>query len=318
MTATTPAVGHAVVVADTSDLDRPAWLDLRRQGIGGSDVSAIVGLSKWSTPLSVWLDKSGLYTPEDDPSEAMEWGSILEPVVADEFSRRSGIPTTPYRFLLAHPEHPWMLANVDRLITADPVVMVDEPGIYEGKTVNAFQRGEWGTDEDPKVPDHAALQAHHYLAVTGLPYAYVAVLIGGQRLVWRRIERDEDLISRLIDLEWEFWQRVEGGDPPAPTEEDASLLGDLWTPDPDSTVVLSDAAIEALARREQAKAEEKAAKARAAEAQAQIQLELGEAEYGVAADGTVLCSWKRVEASERKATVVAAHRRFVPTKRKEG
>jgi putative phage-type endonuclease len=172
-------------------LDREAWLDLRRHGIGGSDVSAIVGLSNYATPLSVWLEKTGLYRPDDDPSEAMEWGNILEPVVADEFSRRSGIPTTPYKFLLAHPEHPWMLANVDRLITADPVLLVDEHGVYEGKTTNAFARADWGTEDDPKVPDHALLQSHHYLAVTGLPYAYVAVLIGGQRLVWRRVERDE-------------------------------------------------------------------------------------------------------------------------------
>ena len=161
---TTATIGHAIVLADTEGMSRDEWLAHRRQGIGGSDVSALVGLSQWATPLSVWLEKTGVYVPEDSPSEAMEWGTLLEPVVADEFSRRSGIPTEPYRHLPAHPEHPWMLANVDRLIPDDPIEGVHVAGIYEGKTTSPWQRKEWA---DGRVPDHAALQTHHYLAVTG-------------------------------------------------------------------------------------------------------------------------------------------------------
>lgn len=313
---TTATIGHADVIADTDGMSREDWLAHRRQGLGGSDISAIVGLSKYNTPLSVWLEKTGLYVPEDDPSEAMEWGNLLEPVVADAFSQRSGIPTEPYRHLLAHPEHPHMLANVDRLIPRDPVLGVDIAGVYEGKTTGPWQRKEWGTDDDPKVPDHAALQTHHYLAVTGLPYAYVAVLIGGQQLVWRRVERDEDLIGKLVVLEAEFWARVENGDPPPPMEQDSHLLGDVWTPDPESTVVLTDDLCALLAQREQAKADEKAAKARAAELDAAVKLALGDSEFGLNADGDVVCSWKQVEASERKASVVAAHRRFITHKPK--
>jgi putative phage-type endonuclease len=314
VTAGTATVGHALVVADTADVERDDWLAMRRRGIGGSDVSAIVGLNSWRTPLQTWLEKTGIYTPDDDPSEAMEWGNLLEPVVADEFSRRSGVPTVEYRALLAHPEHDWMLANVDRLIPKDPVERVELGGVYEGKTTSPWQRKEWA---DNKVPDHALLQTQHYLGVTHLPYAYIAVLIGGQRLEWRRVERDDELIARLVELEHEFWQRVEQMDPPAPTEADSAFLGEVWSPAPESTLVLTPDLLDALAAREAAKAAEKQAKALAAEAEARIKLALGDHEYGVTDAGVVVCSWREIPETEVAAFTRRSYRRFIPHKAKE-
>jgi hypothetical protein len=125
------------------------------------------------------------------------------------------------------------------------------------------------------------------------------------------------VIGRLIELEWEFWQRVEAQDPPAPTEADAHLLGDVWTPAPDSVVVLDRRGDRSARPREQAKADEKAAKARAAEAEAVIKLALGDHEFGARPDGTPVCSWKQMPAVEVKATTRAAHRRFNVLKPKE-
>jgi putative phage-type endonuclease len=306
----TATIGHAVVVADTTDLQRDEWLALRRQGIGGSDVSAIVGLSQYRTPLSVWLEKTGVYVPEDNPTESMEWGNLLEPIVADEFSRRSGVPTEAFRCLLAHPDHPHLLANVDRVIPPHGDLAV--AGIYEGKTTSPWNRKDWGTEDDPRVPDHAALQTHHYLGVTGLPYAYVAVLIGGQQLVWRFIERDEEIVDRLLVLEQEFWQRVVENDPPPPTERDSQLLSEFWTPNPDETLVLTDELLAALAEREEVKAKEKAAKARAKELDELVQAELFKAgvEYGVNDEGQVVCTWREVAAGRVEAYDRVAYRRF--------
>lgn len=309
-------VGHAVVVADTATLDRPDWLALRRQGIGGSDVSAILGLSPYQTALSVWLEKTGVYVPEDEPTEEMEWGTLLESVVADEFSRRSGVATVECRALLAHPDHDWMRANIDRgipgLFPGSSII-----GVYEGKTTSPWQRKEWGTEDDPKVPDHAALQTQHYLAVTGLPFAYVAVLIGGQRLVWRRVERDDELADHLVRIESEFWKRVENHDPPPPAAADAALLGDIWAPAPASTVTLTDEHLALLAEREAAKKAEREAKERAARAEAAIKLALGDREYGLNADGQIVCSWREVAETPIAAHTRAAYRRFIPHKPKE-
>jgi putative phage-type endonuclease len=312
---TTDTIGHAVVVADTAELDRPTWLELRRQGLGGSDISAIVGLSPYRTALSVWLEKTGVYVPEDEPSEAMEWGNLLEPVVADEFSRRSGIPTEPVHKMLAHPEHAWMLADLDRLIPPHGDVPV--AGVYEGKTASPWIRKSWGTDDNPLVPDHAEIQTNHYLAVTGLPWAAVAVLIGGQQLLWRRIERNEELIGRIVALESEFWARVVNLDPPPPTEMDSKLLGEVWAPTPESSITLGDDVLVLLDERRTVQQAKKVAEGRISEIDAAVKLALADREFGLNEDGEVVCSWKQVEASERKATVVAAHRRFWTPKTKE-
>lgn len=308
------SIGSAVLVADTHDMPRDEWLEHRRAGIGGSDVSAIAGLSKWSTPLQVWLEKTGLYVPDDAPSEAMEWGSLLEPVVADEFSRRSGVPTMACTALLKHGEHEHMLANLDRLTPYDPVEDVREPGVYEGKTTHPYASKEWANNS---VPDHALLQTEHYLAVTGLPYAYIAVLIGGQRLEWRRVVRDDDLIGQLVKIETEFWSRVENMDPPAPVEADSQFLGEVWTPAPETVATLDDTLLRALRTRERGKALIKKIEARVAVAEAAVKLALGDREFGAAPDGTVVCSWKQIPAGRVEAHDRAAYRRFVPVKPKK-
>lgn len=306
-------VGTAVVVADTDTLTRDEWLDERRHGIGGSDVSAIAGLNPWRTPLAVWLEKTGIYVPDDAPSEAMEWGTLLEPVVADEFSKRSGIPTVVSRQLLAHPDHRFMRANIDRAIPHDPVEGVPTAGIYEGKTTSPWQAREWA---DNKIPDHAALQTHHYLLTTDLAYGYVAVLIGGQRLEWRRVERDVEIDAFLLSIESEFWKRVENQDPPPPEASDAQLLGDVWSPRPESSLVVTDELREALAAREAAKHAEKVAAEAAAEAQARIELALGDREFLVDADGRPLASWREIGEAPVAAYTRRAYRRFLAIKPK--
>lgn len=306
-------IGSAVLVADTAAMSRDDWLASRRFGIGGSDVSAIAGLSHWNTPLQVWLEKTGLYVADDAPSEAMEWGSLLEPVVADEFSRRSGVPTMACNVLLQHPEHDFMLANVDRIIPNDPVEVVGDSGVYEGKTTSPWQRKEWAEN---RVPDHALLQTEHYLAVTGLPYAYIAVLIGGQRLEWRRVERDEELIAQIVKIESEFWARVVNLDPPAPTEADSQFLGEVWTPKPESALKVTDELLMALEERAAAKAAEKAAKERAAVAEAVVKLAMQDREFVVDDGGRVLASWREIAESEVAAYTRSAYRRFTVTKSK--
>lgn len=89
-----------------------------------------------------------------------------------------------------------MLANIDR-------VVVGENAILECKTANQFMAGYWEQDE---VPDAYLLQCQHYMAVLEKQKAYIAVLIGGQKFVWKEIERDEELIDLVIQREKEFWE----------------------------------------------------------------------------------------------------------------
>lgn len=158
---------------------------------------------------------------EFEVSEPIYWGNVLEEVVAQEFSKRTGLKVQRCNFLLRSVEHPFMQANLDREII-DPV---RGKGILECKTASAYKAEQW---EDGKVPDSYMLQVQHYLAVTGYKYAYIACLIGGQKFVYAEILPDEKIINQIIEIESDFWKMVENNEPPAPTWIDGEVLDGLY------------------------------------------------------------------------------------------
>jgi len=202
------------------------WLDIRRRGIGGSDVGAILGLNKYRTPLDVYFEKRGEVEPEDlSDNDAVHFGIVLEDVIAAEYERRTGRKVRRNNRVLQHPKYPWMLANLDREV-------VGRERILECKTAGAYMAGGWGESGTDQVPESYLLQCMHYLAVTGRQVADLAVLIGGRDFRIYEIRRDEELIQMLIEREAEFWARVERGDPPAPLLlQDVSKLFPRHTPD---------------------------------------------------------------------------------------
>lgn len=235
--------------------DRDTWLRTRRTGIGGSDASAVASLSKYESPYSVWMDKTGRVPLDSvEASEAMLWGNLLEPVVRAEACKRLGLDVE-LTGTLQHADRTWQLYNPDGLLS--------DGGILEIKTSNQFLSGEW----DDQVPDHAELQVQHGMAVTGAGHAWVAGLIGGQRLVVHRVDRDDDLIATLIDLEAAFWQHVLDDTEPPIDGHDATraALADRYPVDPGAVRdVPPNAVAEAHANYFAAKADEKAAAERKA------------------------------------------------------
>lgn len=231
------------VLAKTNDMDRVEWLEWRRKGLGGSDVGAICGLNKWKSPVAIYLDKIGELPPDDQQSESAYWGTVLEEVVANEFETRTDKKVRRKNAMLQHPEYPWMLANVDRLV-------VGEKALLECKTTSAYNSEEWQND---KVPESYILQVQHYLAVSGLQKAYIACLVGGNKYIWKEIERDEDIINYLIEIEKDFWENhVEKKVPPAIDGSDSSseLLKQLYPESvQDSQVQLSTAAEDLIIKR---------------------------------------------------------------------
>jgi putative phage-type endonuclease len=212
-------------LADLTTLARADWLALRRQGLGSSDAPAVVGVSPYRTPLRLWAEKVGLLEPEE--TEAMRWGRLLEPVVADEYARAAEIELWAPMALYQHHEHAWMLATPDRLATqARPEVVVE-----------IKVRGAW-VDQD--LPPHYVIQVQHQMAVLGLERATVVVLVAGQRLVWAHVERDDAMIRDLIEREREFWRRVELNDPPPSVAEDRTqgVLSKLYPKDSGRKVYL--------------------------------------------------------------------------------
>jgi len=204
--------GHALRLVSTKDMSREAWLDVRKQGIGASDAAAAVGISPYQSPLELWMIKTGrdgdMPKPDpDDDSSPMYWGNILEPIVAQHYTRRSGNKVRKVNAVLQHADADkhWMLANLDYAVINNADVQ-----ILECKTA-----GEWGAKLwRDGVPAYVECQVQHQLAVTGRQAADVCVLLCGQEIKIYRIERDEALIEKLIELEKQFWHCVETDTPP--------------------------------------------------------------------------------------------------------
>lgn len=200
----------ALRLVETKDMPRADWLEVRKSGIGGSDAAAAVGLNPYTSALELWLEKTGradgLPRPDpDDTTEPVYWGTLLEPIVAASYTKQTGNRVRRVNAVLQHPTIPFMLANVDREIVGNRDV-----SILECKTAGEFGSRLWRE----QVPEYVQIQVQHQLAVTGKQAADVAVLLCGQRLDVHRIERDDALIARLIELEDEFWRHVETDTPP--------------------------------------------------------------------------------------------------------
>ena len=276
------------ILVSTKNLSREEWLKKRNDGIGGSEAPAVAGVSRWKTPLQVWLEKTGVVPPASAQSEAAYWGTRLEDIIAEEFARRTGMRVERLEEMLQHPEYPFMIANIDRII-------LDEAGrataILECKTAGEFRRHEW---EDGRVPDEYIVQVQHYLAVTGLKKAYVAALIGGQHFVIREIERDDELIDYLIRIEADFWRLVESRTPPPIDGSDAAaeLLKKLYPEAKAGSAIDLPTEAEALIRQwREAKAEEEAAAARRQEAENKLKALLEDKEVGLLG-GKPVVTWK--------------------------
>ncbi|MEU1180567.1 lambda-exonuclease family protein [Streptomyces sp. NPDC005820] len=206
-----------------ADTTEEQWHEARRNGIGGSDVAAILGLDKYRGPRHVFEAKHGRDVFDGD-TEAADIGRDIEDFIAYLFGKRTGIEIGKPSGTLVHVEHDWMRANVDRYALDDGGLGVAP---IELKNRSAYQLDDW----EDGVPDGPALQAHWYMAVGGWKYAWVTALVGGNRLKYHRIERDEELIETLVDTCGRWFQRhvVEGFPPPADgLEATKELLGRLW------------------------------------------------------------------------------------------
>ncbi|MFG2328301.1 YqaJ viral recombinase family protein [Streptomyces sp. NPDC048604] len=199
--------GAQIVLGPDASADE--WHAVRATGIGGSDIAAICGLNPYTSPLEIWLKKRGETVPRrHDPilSEAAEMGHELEPVVARRFAKATGLPVIENPGTLRHPGLPHMLVNLDRA-TVEPA---GDMGAVELKTRSSYALPDW-IDE---TPVEVQVQVQWQLAVTGWRYAWTAALIGGQRTIVHRIDRDQQLIDDLIAIGSEFWGWVQTGTQP--------------------------------------------------------------------------------------------------------
>lgn len=205
--------------------DRATWLADRRRGLGGSDIAAVLGWSRYRSPLDVWRDKAGLR--EDEPeTPPQRRGRLLEDAVATWYGEETGLIIAPPRDRVIIGPEPWMLASIDRY-AVDPRDNDAPPIILECKTTGSD--AGWGPSGSAEVPAWYLPQVAWYLHCTGLPRADVALLLVGTRddaTRWRRYtftrEDAAPLLEAAVPYLRDWWHRCVVGDeePPVTTPAD--------------------------------------------------------------------------------------------------
>ena len=171
----------------------------RTKYIGGSDAAACMNMSRWRSKLDVYVEKTGMLPPEDISEKLAVWlGNELEEVVAKRFEKETGKKVRRVNRASTNKDLPdYILCHIDRDV-------VGEDAILECKTADSSKAKEWQADE---VPTEYVIQCLHNLMVTGAAYCYIACLLGNRKFVWKRIDRDEELIAQIKKAEIDLWEK---------------------------------------------------------------------------------------------------------------
>ena len=276
---------------------REDWLRQRRRGIGSSDAAAIMGLSRWGSPLSVFVDKLGLQELRDEDPEFMKWGHILEDPVAKEYAARTERTLfNPGAFtIFAHDQLTFQQVTPDRMILNEKE-RDEAPGSLSIKTGGFFKAKEW--EDEP--PLEYQIQLQHELQVLGWSWGSFAILIGGQKLIHLDVERDDEFIKKLTVAEVNFWDKVLNEDPPPADDKESSAkaLALLYPKSSGESVALpANPFFELADDLEVTQATIRLAEARKRGMENRVKRFMGDAEFGILPDGSSF-TWK---SQDRKA-----------------
>ena len=279
-----------------ANLERKNWLDIRKTGIGGSDVAAILGLSPWKSPLDVWLDKTGKSAPEPE-NDAMYWGTRLEALVANKYCEVSGNEVRRVNSILRSEKYPCLIGNIDRAVCPEkgklPVVKGEfrTPKILECKTARTMSE-DWGANGTDQIPEYYLTQVLHYLGLTGCESCDVACLfLDSRKFAVYTVQADADVIENISTRLADWWDAhvVKNVAPQPRSIADVQKLFKRSA----SVEITATADIEETAREYAAlKRRETEISAKLEEAKEKIAAYMGEADTLVGVDGKPLITWK--------------------------
>lgn len=273
-----------MTMAEQSVAEWHAW---RAQGIGGSDIAAICGLSPWSSAFSVYMEKRGEVEAENlSDRPAVELGKRLEPIFPAWFHDRTGLHLVGEQTWCVHPEIDYHRATVDAFVAESPASDLDAVlGVAEIK-VTGDSEGDWET-----IPDHYAIQGQWQMHVTGLEHLWFPVLhrhSGAFRVY--EMHRDPSVVAELVRLAGDFWSRVQSGvAPPADGHPATSRVLREAYPEHEDAEVTIDADLHGRWR--SAKSRVASAEAELEAIENQLKAELGDAAFAVV-DGVRVASYK--------------------------
>lgn len=270
----------------TANMTRDEWLEWRTCGIGGSDASIIAGVNAYTSVYELWQYKTGQRIPKEADNDFTHFGTILESIIKQEFTRRTGLKVRNRRAIYQSDEYPFMIADLDGVVNDH-----GEMCVFEAKTASAYKLEIW----EKGVPLEYLYQVQHYLVVTGWKKAYIAVLIGGNHFICRVIERDEGMIAKIIAMERRFWEghvlpKIE---PPMDGSEATRVyLNETYAQAVSTVIELPEETLELCKVYDDLSRQIEALKGQKEAITNQIKFYLGENEKGVVGDREI--TWKNV------------------------
>ena len=261
------------------------WLKAREDGIGASEVAAVVGLSPWETPFSLWLRKTGQVPPLAE-NEAMHMGHLLEGVVAQLFHERTGfrvVKASAKDIIYQDAEHPWRKCTPDRIAyEIDPISGKRQKVLLEIKTSSM-------TFDPDDLPANYLAQVQYQMSITGIHVCYLCWLTNGRSFGYARIEYDSEFGDWLVTEADKFWNEcvVGGTEPDLITVSDFAIKGST----PCTSIEADSEAVERIAELRTVNSSISELEAKSEALKDEIKLFMGENE-ALTSEGCILATWK--------------------------
>lgn len=275
------------------------WHSWRGKGIGGSDIGALLGLSRFSSPTRLWAEKTGRLAPTEE-TQRLRIGKRMEPVLAAEFHDMTGLHVVGEQTWCSHPINEFQRCTVDGFVAENPDATF--PDQYLG-TVQFKTDGRHGWPDG--IPDYIRAQCVWEMGVTGMQHCWLVVMFAGFKVEMFEIPWDMDAQSDwdFMSLKaTEFWNEYVIPDvhPPMDELEATTLaLGEMFpramSDEPVDAMVASEQAVALVAEIHAIKARIKTDEEREAVLSNELRLLLGECTDLLGIDGTVLATWRPQE-----------------------
>lgn len=284
--------------------DKEEWLSLRRKNINSTEVAALFGCSPYTTAFELWHRKKDDTEVAFEMNDRVKWGMRLEKSIAEGVAEENG----------------WQVRKIEEYMFDDglrlgasfdfEVTTQEGAGALEVKNVDSLiAKQNWLVNDDGTVeaPPHIEIQVQVQLAVSGLPFAYIAALVGGNRVFLIKRTPDEKIIQAIKDKVRKFWISIDLNLPPKPDfAQDAEFISKLYGYAEAGKVfdATGDKEIEKLALEyKDASAAEKVADEKKKAIKAELLVKIGDAEKVLCDGFSITCGTvgpALIEAYERK------------------
>lgn len=273
---------------------REEWLDIRKSGIGSSEIATIVGLNPWETPYQLWRRKVGIDAPQAE-NFAMKAGHYLEDAVSRFWSDETGreiIKRSAGDWIIRDNDRPFLQVSPDRTYWLTGEKRNDtNKGILECKTT------QMAVDADD-LPKHWFCQVQYQLGVAGLEHGSLAWLCSGREFGYKDIDLVTDFYQWLVEEASRFWQdNILGRKEPSAVSVKDVLL--KYNRHADGKIVEVGADIlDACTELKDVKKQIKALEETQASLEERIKMVFGDAE-GISFEGQTLATWKAPKPSQK-------------------